>query len=189
MAAPRPEKPAPMMRKPTSSAGRPDGLAVVISSPGGHSAPTLFTVPGYSSCPAGTCRDGVQPVDIDAVRAAFDAQIRRKAEANEPGAVIEADAGVLRWVAPGTQTSCIVWSQLDAGSADAAIAAQQAYFTARGTPVEWKYYDYDLPADLPQRLLAAGFEADDEELMLVAETAAISHEVVLPAGVRLEPVT
>jgi GNAT superfamily N-acetyltransferase len=128
-------------------------------------------------------------VDIDAVRAAFDAQIRRKADADEPGAVIESDAGVLRWVAPGTQTSCIIWSQLSADSADAAIAAQREYFAARGTPVEWKYYDYDQPADLPERLVAAGFEPDDTELMLVAETDAISRDVVLPDGVRLVPVT
>lgn len=128
-------------------------------------------------------------MDIDAVRAAFDAQIRRKAEADEPGAVIETDAGVLRWVAPGTQTSCIVWSHLSADSADAAIQAQREYFAARGTPVEWKYYDYDQPADLPGRLVAAGFEAEDEELMLVAETASISHEILLPPGVRLERVT
>jgi GNAT superfamily N-acetyltransferase len=128
-------------------------------------------------------------VDIDAVRAAFDAQIRRKTETDEPGAVIEPDTGVLRFVAPGTQTSCVVWSQLTPDSADAVIAAQRAYFMARGTPVEWKYYDYDQPPDLPQRLLAAGFEAEDEELMLVAETAAISRDVELPAGVRLERVT
>jgi GNAT superfamily N-acetyltransferase len=128
-------------------------------------------------------------VDIGAVRTAFDDQIRRRTDADEAGGVVEPDDGVLRWVAPGTQTSCIVWSQLSPDSADAAIAAQRAYFTARGTPVEWKYYDYDQPADLPQRLLAAGFEAEDEELMLVAETAAISHDVVLPDGVRLEPVT
>ena len=131
----------------------------------------------------------MQPVDIDVVRAAFDAQLRHKTEADEPGAVIEADRGVLRWVAPGTQTSCIIWSQLSADSADAVILAQREYFTSRGTPVEWKYYDYDQPADLPERLVAAGFEAEDEELMLVAETAAIGREVVLPAGVRLEPVT
>ena len=131
----------------------------------------------------------MQPVDIQAVRAAFDAQIRQKAEADEPGALVEAEAGLLRWVAPGTQTSCIIWSQLTADSADAAIAAQKRYFAARGTPVEWKYYDYDQPADLPQRLRAAGFEPEDEELMLVAETAAISHDVVLPDGIRLEPVT
>ena len=108
-------------------------------------------------------------VDTHAVRAAFDAQIRRNTRAGEQGAVVEADAGVLRWLAPGTQTSRITWSELTSGSADAVIAAQVLYFAARGTPVEWKLYDYYQPADLAQRLLAAGFVADDEELMLVAE--------------------
>jgi len=128
-------------------------------------------------------------VDIDAVRAAFDAQIRRKADPDEPGAVIEADDGVLRWVAPGSETSCIIWSALTEETADAVIAAQKKYFTDRGTPVEWKYYDYDKPANLPARLVAAGFEPDDEEVMLVAETPAIDSRAVLPDGVRLVPVT
>ena len=128
-------------------------------------------------------------LDLAAVRAAFDRQIRRNADAGEPGAMVEADAGVLRWLAPGTQTSCITWSSLTGDSADAVIAAQKAYFSARGTAVEWKYYDYDQPADLPARLIAAGFEPDDEELMLVAATASIDSRVVLPAGVRLDPVT
>jgi GNAT superfamily N-acetyltransferase len=130
----------------------------------------------------------VQAVDIDAVREAFDAQIRRKTEPDEPGAVLEADEGVLRWVAPGHETSWIIWSTLTDSTADTVIAAQVAYFTSRGTPVEWKYYDYDQPADLPARLLAAGFEPDDEEVMLVAETSAIDSRVVLPPGVRLVPV-
>ena len=56
-------------------------------------------------------------------------------------------------------------------------------------PVEWKLYDYDQPADLAQRLLAAGFVADDEELMLVAGTAAIDSGIKLPDGVRLDLVT
>jgi len=96
-------------------------------------------------------------VDAHVVRAAFDAQIRRNTRADEPGAVVEADAGVLRWLAPGTQMSCITWSELTSGSADAVIAAQVRYFAARGTPVEWKLYGYDQPGDLAQRLLAAGF--------------------------------
>jgi hypothetical protein len=87
-------------------------------------------------------------VGTHAVRAAFDAQIRRNTRADEPGAVVEADAGVLRQLAPGTQTSCITWSDLTSGSVDAVIAAQVRYFAARGTPVEWKLYDYDQPADL-----------------------------------------
>jgi len=96
---------------------------------------------------------------------------------------------VLRWLAPGTQTSRVTWSELSSDSADAVIAAQVRYFAGRGTPVEWKLYDYDQPADLAQRLLAAGFVADDEELMLVAETAAIATDVRLPGGVRLDLVT
>jgi GNAT superfamily N-acetyltransferase len=128
-------------------------------------------------------------VDIRAVRAAFDAQIRRSTQAGEPGAVAEADAGVLRWLAPGTRTSTVTWSGLTSDTADAVIAAQVRYFAARGTPVEWKLYDYDQPADLARRLLAAGFVADDEELMLVAETAAVDSEVRLPDGVRLDLVT
>jgi GNAT superfamily N-acetyltransferase len=128
-------------------------------------------------------------INVDAARAAFDAQIRRRTDYQEAGGVVERDGDVIRWVAPGTQVSCIVWSQLTADSADAAIAAQRAYFTARRTPVEWKYYDYDAPADLPQRLLAAGYEPSAEELMLVADAASISHQVMLPDGVRLEAVT
>jgi len=128
-------------------------------------------------------------MDISGVLAAFDAQIRRRTTDEEAGGVVERDGDVLRWIAPGAQTSCIVWSQLTADSADEAIAAQRAYFAARGTPVEWKYYDYDRPADLAQRLLAAGFEADPTEVMLVAETDSITREVVLPTGIRLEAVT
>ncbi len=55
--------------------------------------------------------------------------------------------------------------------------------------MEWKLYDYDQPADLAQRLLAAGYVADDEELMLVAETSVIDSDVKLPDGVRLDLVT
>lgn len=146
-----------------------------------HSATEI----GLPARPAG---DGVQAVEIAKVLAAFDVQIRRKTTADEPGAVVEQAAGVLRWVAPGTQTSCITWSALTSETADAVIARERQYFADRGTPVEWKYYDYDEPADLPARLTAAGFEPDDPELMLVAETSSIDSAVRLPEGVRLEPV-
>ena len=43
------------------------------------------------------------------MRAAFDAQVRRKTRADEPGAVVETDAGVLRWlVAETAATDCDV---------------------------------------------------------------------------------
>ncbi len=130
-----------------------------------------------------------EPLDVDAVRAEFDRQIRRRTEAGEPGAVMERADGVLRCVAAGTETSRITWSALTDDTADQVIAAQREYFAGRGTPVEWKYYDYDEPADLPARLVAAGFRPEDEETVLVAETAAIDRPAVLPPGVRLVAVT
>jgi GNAT superfamily N-acetyltransferase len=39
--------------------------------------------------------------------------------------------------------------------------------------VEWKYHSHDLPADLPERLVAAGLEPEDEETLVVAEAASI----------------
>ena len=44
--------------------------------------------------------------------------------------------------------------------------------------VEWKYYSHDLPPDLPERLVAAGLEPEDEETVVVAEAALIAP----PAG-------
>ena len=73
--------------------------------------------------------------------------------------------------------------------ADAVIAAQVAYFAARGEKFEWKLYDYDRPADLGARLLAAGFGAEDEESLMVTEVSAAPTRVDVPAGVRLLPVT
>jgi GNAT superfamily N-acetyltransferase len=52
--------------------------------------------------------------------------------------------------------------------------------------VEWKYYSHDLPADLPDRLRAAGLEPEDEETVVVAEAASIPPP---PPGVELEIVT
>jgi GNAT superfamily N-acetyltransferase len=52
--------------------------------------------------------------------------------------------------------------------------------------VEWKYYSHDLPADLPERLRAAGLEPEDEETVVVAEAASIPPP---PPDVELRVVT
>ncbi len=48
-----------------------------------------------------------------------------------------------------------------------------AYFGAMGRTFEWKTYGYDRPADLPQRLTAAGFVAEDEETLVLGEVDAV----------------
>jgi ribosomal protein S18 acetylase RimI-like enzyme len=124
------------------------------------------------------------------VLAAFNAQVRRSLRPDGSGARNEADPNVVRWVTvDGSGWSGIAWSDLDEANADRVIADQVALFRDRGEGFEWKLYDYDQPPDLDRRLLAAGFAAEDEEALMVAEVAAAAAPVELPAGVRLLPVT
>src|SRR5262249_26203369 len=48
---------------------------------------------------------------------------------------------------------------------------------------------HDLPPDLPERLVAAGFEAEEAESMMVAEVAAIAAPPHIPGEVTLAEVT
>ena len=79
----------------------------------------------------------------------------------------------------------VIWSGLDGLSADAVIAAQVSRFAKLPRPWEWKYYSYDQPRDLPDRLLAAGFTPEPAETLLVAEIADLSLDLAPPAGVEL----
>ena len=133
-------------------------------------------------------------LDDAAVLAEFNAQVRRNLQPDGSGALGEQVGPVVRWVRADGEGWCgIVWSDLDAGTADEVIAEQVAFFAARAEEFEWKLYSYDRPADLAQRLLAAGFVAEDAESLMVAESAQIAGPggagVTLPDEVRLVPVT
>ena len=129
-------------------------------------------------------------MEPDRVLAAFDAEVRRSVRPDGSGARIEADPLVVRWVgADGRGWSGIAWSGLGDADADPVIAAQVAYFAARDEKFEWKLYDYDRPPDLGGHLLAAGFAAEGEESLMVAEISSAPTQVDLPPGVRLLPVT
>jgi GNAT superfamily N-acetyltransferase len=130
-------------------------------------------------------------MDAAAVRAAFDAQVRRRTRADAPGARTEADGPIVREVArDGQGWSGITWSDLgDPAAVDQLIAAQVRYFAGLALPFEWKLYDYDQPPDLGGRLVAAGFVPDEEEAVMVAEIADVVADVALPDAVTLQPVT
>jgi GNAT superfamily N-acetyltransferase len=127
-------------------------------------------------------------VDARAVLDAFNDQIRRHPQPDGPDGVVERDALVVRNVAAGDGWSGVVWSDLDASTADDAIAGQIRRFASQSRPWEWKHYSYDQPPDLPQRLLAAGFTAEEPETLLVAEIADLELDVHPPPGVTLVPV-
>lgn len=132
--------------------------------------------------------------DAAAALSAFDVQVRCSLHPDGSGAVGERAGPVVRWVPVGGEGwSGIVWSDLDAATADRVIAEQVAFYAARGEEFEWKLYSYDQPPDLAERLLAAGFAAEEAESLMVAESAAIAGpgvaDVVLPDGVRLVEIT
>ncbi|RNL70080.1 GNAT family N-acetyltransferase [Streptomyces sp. I6] len=125
------------------------------------------------------------------VLARYDRQMRRGAMADGPGARIEHVAGVVRQTA-GHRGGWdgVLWSDLDAATADGAVAAQVRHFTSLGREFEWKLYGHDRPGDLADRLLAAGFVPEPAEILMVAPVEALRDlRVELPAGVELREVT
>jgi ribosomal protein S18 acetylase RimI-like enzyme len=120
-----------------------------------------------------------------AVLAAFDEQIRRHPEPEAPDGHVEHDDNVIRSVSVGAGWTGVTWYDLDQVSADAVIAAQISRFAELSHPWEWKHYSYDRPADLPDRLLAAGFTPQPAEALLVAEIADLTLDVPPPPGVEL----
>jgi ribosomal protein S18 acetylase RimI-like enzyme len=83
----------------------------------------------------------------------------------------------------GDSWSGVVWSNLGDANADEVIAREVTRFA--GTSWEWKHYSGDRPADLPERLLGAGFIADPPESVMVAEIADLDLIAAPPDGVEL----
>jgi GNAT superfamily N-acetyltransferase len=71
---------------------------------------------------------------------------------------------------------------------DSLIIEQRDFFAKRGEAVEWKTRGHDEPPDLPARLLAAGFEPEDRETVVIGLAQQMAVEPVLPNGVRLRQV-
>ena len=128
-------------------------------------------------------------MDITAVRALFDQQIRQNPQP-DPAARIERSGGVVRQVGPVHAWNGILWwdQELAGAAADTAIAAQAQHFASLGLDCEWKLYSHDRPADLPARLLVAGFAAEDPETLMVAPVHGMEQAGRLPEGVTLRPV-
>ncbi len=132
-------------------------------------------------------------MDRDAVLTAYNTQVRQNTAPDGTGATFEADGIVVRRVAPaGQDGSGVVWSNLGEADADTVIAEQVRFFGDRGMTFEWKVFDYDRPADLADRLVAAGFVAEEPESFVVGEVGQIIdalRSAELPDGVIAHDVT
>lgn len=152
----------------------------------GYQLPSAVT----SWCSRTNCR--VQDVTIlETLLAVYDEQMRARTPRRIPaGVTYEQDGPVLRIVG---QSRGFISTPRDVGlrgpELDRLIARQRDFFAARGETVEWKTRGHDEPADLVDRLRAAGFVPEDRETVLVGLTAELAAEPVLPDGVTLRQVT
>jgi hypothetical protein len=129
-------------------------------------------------------------VDIAALRAAYDAHMRMPPTTVVSGITFEHDGPILRIVGGHVGR---IRAPRDVGvtgaELDRLIARQRDFFQARGQGVEWKLRVHDLPADLPERLIAAGFVPQEPSAVLLGFAEEVVAEPVLPGGVVLRRVS
>jgi GNAT superfamily N-acetyltransferase len=132
----------------------------------------------------------VTMVDTAALLATYDMQMRLPTGAVPTGVTYEYDGPVLRIVGGHVGR---IRAPRDVGvtgaELDRLIARQRDYFQARGQGVEWKVRAHDLPTDLPERLVAAGFAAGEPATVLVCSAEEVAAEPVLPDGVVLRRIS
>ena len=130
--------------------------------------------------------------DVPELLAAYDAQVRDRVPDPLPsGVTVERDGPLVRFFGmPGR--GFVLYRDLgglEGAELDEVIARQVRVFAEHGEAFEWKLHGHDRPADLSQRLLAAGFEPEDTETVVIAPVDAIAGEVRLPDEVSLRDVT
>jgi len=116
--------------------------------------------------------------------AAYDEQVRRRPVRDTPDDVVEQAGGVVR-VISATGWSGVVYADLTGRDPDAAIAAQIERFPGAW---EWKHHSHDAPSGLPERLLAAGFVAEETETLMVADLERVTLDAPPPPGIDLRAV-
>lgn len=123
--------------------------------------------------------------------AAYDAQVRTAIPTTLPaGETIDWDGPLLRW--SGGRRGFVGYRDLAGLQGDGLqdlIARTVGHFRALGEAFEWKTHAHDDPADLTDRLLAAGFVPEERETVLIGMAQLMATEPVLPVGVTLRKVT
>jgi GNAT superfamily N-acetyltransferase len=134
----------------------------------------------------------VSELDAAALLAVYDEQLRGHEPDPMPvGWRVERDGPVLRcYMGRAGFVGYRSVAELAPADLDALIARQRDVFAALGQEVEWKWHSHDRPADLPDRLRAAGFLPQERETVVVGLAEPLAAVApALPEAVRIRPVT
>jgi hypothetical protein len=132
-----------------------------------------------------------EALDPIALRRRYDTELRVWVPDNLPaGLVVDRDGPLTRWIDPDERgfVGYRDLGGLDGTELDAMIARQRDYFAARGQGMEWKLHGHDQPADLADRLRAAGFVPEEQETVVIGPAGPLA-EGQDPDGLSLRIVT
>ncbi len=106
-------------------------------------------------------------VTLAHLRAQYDTVLRREARFSDAERIETPD--FIAFYNHEVKRGGVLHALLNETNADSVIQDAVTLFAGRDGIVsfEWKYFDYDPPADLPARLTAAGFTAGDVEAVLI----------------------
>jgi GNAT superfamily N-acetyltransferase len=129
--------------------------------------------------------------DPTALLRLYDDQLRTHRHDREPeGVEMVADGPVFRitGLGPGGWVVYRNLGGLEGEALDELIQRQVGFFADRNMAFEWKLHGHDLPADLPDRLRAAGFVPEERETIVIAPIERVSLDADPPEGVRIREV-
>lgn len=106
-------------------------------------------------------------MNIDQLRTVYDTYQRMQDV--DPMAERNEQPERIRYYLPAMNFGFVLYSNLTDENADRTIADCIAYYRQKGCDFEWKYFDYDSPTDLPERLVIHGLQPDDVEAVMVLE--------------------
>jgi len=106
-------------------------------------------------------------MNAEQILALFDQEQRREVHFSDVRR--EVTPTVVRQVGLYHPESAIIYSWLNPANVEAAIREEIAYFSGLDHDLEWKVYEHDSPADLKERLLAHGFEAEETEALVILD--------------------
>ncbi len=126
-------------------------------------------------------------MQVSEILALYDRHERQ--EADEPGMRRESLEDIVRLIDLRGTESAVVFSRLSDHTADEAIAREAQYFGALGHNLEWKLFAHDAPGDLHDRLLAHGFQAEDEETILALDLSEAPAQLLSPVSPDIRRIT